>query len=81
MKKILIVAQSEFGTLVRSKAFIISIILMPIIMVGSVLLVRATKDAGDGKARRFAYVDETGVIGPSLEAAAAAWNTAAAASG
>ncbi|MEO6213266.1 MAG: ABC transporter permease, partial [Vicinamibacterales bacterium] len=73
------VAQSEFATLVRSKAFIISIILMPIIMAVSVLLVRATRDSGDGRARHFAYVDYSGVIGPSLEAAASAWNEAAAA--
>ena len=80
MKKILIVAQSEFATLARSKAFVFSVVLMPIIMGGSVLLVQATKDVGDGQPRRFAYVDATGVIGPPLEAAAAAWNAAAAAS-
>jgi ABC-2 type transport system permease protein len=79
MHKTLVVAQSEFGTLIRSKAFIISIILMPVIMIGSVMLVRATRNTGDGKPRRFAYVDYTGVMGPQLEAAAAVWNTAAAA--
>ena len=36
MRKILIVAQSEFATLVRSKAFMVSILLMPVIMVLSV---------------------------------------------
>ncbi|MEO5895195.1 MAG: ABC transporter permease [Vicinamibacterales bacterium] len=79
MHKTLVVAQSEFGTLIRSKAFIISIILMPIIMVGSALLVRATRNSGDGQPRRFAYIDRTGVMGPELEVAAAAWNTVAAA--
>ncbi|CAN5841436.1 hypothetical protein BH18ACI5_BH18ACI5_24230 [soil metagenome] len=79
MHKTLVVAQTEFGTLIRSKAFIISIILMPIIMIASVMLVRATRNTGDGRPRRFAYIDRTGVMGPQLEAAAAAWNTVAAA--
>lgn len=70
MKKTLIVAQSEFATLVRSKAFVISVILMPIVMFGSIALIRATKESGDVKDRRFAYVDQTGVVGPILEAAA-----------
>ena len=39
MKKILIVAESEFATLVRTKAFIIGIILLPVVMGGSILLV------------------------------------------
>ena len=75
MRKILIVAQSEFATLVRSKAFIISIILMPVVMVLSVVLVRATKDATDGKDRAFAFVDYTGVLGEPVKAAARAWNS------
>src|SRR5215210_6879061 len=79
MHKILIVAQSEFATLVRSKAFIVGIVLMPVIMGASILLVRATRNTGDGQPRRFGYVDYTGTIGPHLEEAAAAWNTAAAA--
>jgi hypothetical protein len=57
MNKIAIVAQSEFGTLVRSKAFIISVILMPVVMAGSIFLVRATRDSTDVKDRSFAYVD------------------------
>jgi ABC-type Na+ efflux pump permease subunit len=63
MRKALIVAQSEFITLVRTKAFLIGIILMPVMMVASILLVRATKDSTDGKDRTFALVDYTGVDG------------------
>jgi ABC-2 type transport system permease protein len=70
MNKTLVVAQSEFATLVRSKAFIISVTLMPIVMFGSIALIRATKDSADVKDRRFAYVDQTGFVGPSLQAAA-----------
>ncbi len=70
MNKILIVAQSEFATLVRSKAFIIGIILLPVVIGGSILLVRATRDAPDLRERTFAIVDHTGVLGPALAEAA-----------
>ena len=70
MHKTAIVAQSEFALLVRSKAFLISLILMPVVMGGSVLAIRLTKDTADLTDRRFAYVDHSGVIGPGLEAAA-----------
>jgi ABC-2 type transport system permease protein len=70
MTKTLIVAHSEFATLVRSKAFIISIIFMPIVMVGSIALIRATKDSGDMKDRTFAVVDRAGVVAPAIQAAA-----------
>ncbi len=74
MHKTLIVAQSEFATLVRTKAFIISIVLMPVLMGVSFLVVNRLKDAKDVRDRNFAYVDESGVIGPGLEAALAEWN-------
>jgi ABC-2 type transport system permease protein len=74
MHKILIVAQSEFATLVRSKAFIVSIVLMPVVMVLSVVLMRATKNATDGKDRTFAVVDYTGVLAEPLVAVAQVLN-------
>ncbi len=81
MKKTLIVAHSEFSTLVRSKAFIISLFLMPIVMFGSIALIRATKESGDVKDRPFAYVDRSAVIGPILQAAAGERSNAAAREG
>src|SRR3954465_12397575 len=74
MAKALIVAQSEFATLVRSKAFLASLILMPVVMGGSVMLVRATKDATDMKDRTFAVVDHTGVVAEPLKALANMYN-------
>jgi ABC-2 type transport system permease protein len=76
MNKILIVAHSEFSTLVRSKAFIISVILMPVVMGGSILLARATKDTVDVKDRAFAYIDHSGMIGPAIEQVANMTNAA-----
>jgi ABC-2 type transport system permease protein len=77
MNKIFIVAHSEFSTLVRSKAFIISVVLMPIVMGGSILLVRATKDTVDVKDRTFAYIDHSGTVGRALEQVAKITNAAA----
>ena len=68
MNKTLIVAQSEFGTLVRTKAFIISIMIMPVLIVAAILLIKATEDAEDLKERRVAYVDHSGIVGPALVA-------------
>ncbi len=75
MRKTLIVAQSEFATLVRSKAFIISVILMPVVMASSILLVRATRDTTDYKDRAFAFVDYSGVIAEPLTAVAEMYNS------
>jgi ABC-type Na+ efflux pump permease subunit len=64
MHKTFIVAQTEFATLVRTKAFILSMILMPVLMTVSFLVVDRLKDAKDVSDRRFAFVDESGVSSP-----------------
>jgi len=75
MHKAFIVAQSEFVTLVKSKAFLVGLILMPVVMGTSVMLVRATKDATDMKDRTFAIVDYTGVIAEPLKGVANLYNS------
>jgi ABC-2 type transport system permease protein len=75
MRKALIVAQSEFVTLVKSKAFLVGLILMPVVMGTSIMLVRATKDATDMKDRTFAIVDYTGVIAEPLKGVANLYNS------
>jgi ABC-2 type transport system permease protein len=70
MRKILIVAGTEFSTLVRSKAFIAGILLLPVMMALSIVLTRATKNVSDDRDRTFAVVDYTGVLAPPLVAVA-----------
>ena len=70
MNKILVVAQSEFATLVRSKAFVIGILFLPVVMIGSVMLARATRNPTDNKERSFAIVDHTGMLSNALVEAA-----------
>jgi ABC-type Na+ efflux pump permease subunit len=77
MRKALIVAQSEFTSLVRSKGFLIGLILMPVVIGGSILLVRATKDTTDLRDRTFAIVDYTGVIASPFKEVAALYNGSA----
>ncbi len=73
-RKILIVAASELGASLRSKAFIISVILMPILTGGSILIQRLTAGHRDTTERRFAVVDHTGKLYAPLAAATAARN-------
>ncbi len=70
MRKILIVAQTEFVTLIRSKAFIAGVLLLPVMMGLSLVLTRATKKVADNKDRTFAVVDYSGVVGEPLVAVA-----------
>jgi ABC-2 type transport system permease protein len=68
MRKILIVAQTEFSSLVRSKAFLAGVLLLPVMMGLSVGLTRASKKVTDDKDRTFAIVDYTGVLAAPLAA-------------
>ena len=79
--KALIVAVSEFTTLVQSKAFIVGLLMMPVFMVIAMSVQKFTKDATDVKDRPFVVVDRTGVLYGPLKAAADAWNRASAATG
>jgi ABC-2 type transport system permease protein len=59
MHKTLVIASREYQASVRSKAFIVSLVIMPVLMSGSVLMQMLFKDAG-GKAQRFfALIDRT----------------------
>src|SRR5512133_2731611 len=74
MHKSLIIASTEFLNTVRTRAFILSIVvasLLPLVMIGVQRLIDKQADTTE---RRFAVVDRTGVLGPAIESAAAAWN-------
>jgi ABC-2 type transport system permease protein len=74
MSRTITVAVSEFLTLVRTKAFIIGVILMPVFMIGAVVFQKLTEDRLDTTDRRVAIVDHTGAIVPLVKAAADALN-------
>jgi ABC-2 type transport system permease protein len=66
MHKALIVAIREYHAMVRTKAFIISILLMPILMGGAVLLQKMLEGRTDLETKTIAVLDPTGVLGERL---------------
>ena len=59
MHKILAVARREYNAAVRTKAFLISLLLMPLLMGGSALMQVLLKDQVDIQEKRFAVIDRT----------------------
>ena len=76
--KALIVAVSEFTTLVRSKGFLVGLIMMPVFMGIAFGVQKFTRNATDIKDRQFVVVDRSGRLFAPLKAAADEWNRAAA---
>jgi len=68
--KALIVAVSEFTTLTRSKAFLVGLALMPVIMAIGFGVQKFTRENVDTKDRRFVVVDRSGVLYQAIAAAA-----------
>ncbi len=71
MRKIMVIAWREFNATVRTKAFVIGIVLMPILMCGSVLVSIVTEKLEDRGSKTIAIVDRTpgGKIAPLLQTA------------
>src|SRR3954471_3938414 len=59
MRKVLVIAAREYLAVVRSKAFFISLVLLPVMMFAPSLLERATRKVQDVRDRRFAVIDRT----------------------
>jgi ABC-2 type transport system permease protein len=74
MRKVLTVAVTEFLNAVRSKTFIISVLLVPAIFAASVGIQILMSRRGDVGERRFAVIDHTGKLYPVIAAASVAWN-------
>lgn len=72
MDKTFAVARNEYLNAVRSKAFVIGVLMMPVFMTGTIVVQALTKDKLDLDDRRFAVVDPTGRILPAIEEAARA---------
>ncbi|MCH7814330.1 MAG: ABC transporter permease [Planctomycetes bacterium] len=75
MRKIFIIAVREYEAAVKTKAFIISLVVMPVMAVGTGVVQYMLKDKVDVTDRRVAIVDHTGELYPSLAEAADERNT------
>jgi ABC-2 type transport system permease protein len=69
MRKIWVIAAREYKASVRTKAFVISLIAMPILMGGSLLVQLVLKDVKDTVKKRFTIVDRTGKLYKDIDAA------------
>lgn len=69
MSKILAVARTEYAHAVRSKAFLVGILVMPIIMGGSIVMQKLLEGRVDTAERRCAVVDASGELFSALDQA------------
>jgi ABC-2 type transport system permease protein len=76
MRKVYVVAMREYLAAVRTKAFVIGLVMMPLLMTGSLAAQRLFKDFRDTADKRFAVVDRTpdGWLLPAVEAAVKGYN-------
>ena len=77
MRKTLIIAVREYIAAVRTKAFIISIIAMPVLMGGGIIAHTVLEGQVDTTDKRIAVIDRSGAIADALIAGAKARNESA----
>ena len=70
MRKILTIATREYRAMVGTKAFMISIVMMPILLLGGIFAMELTKQVAEVKTRRIAVIDSTDFAFEELVAAA-----------
>lgn len=74
MRKTWYIAVREYNAAVRSKAFIVSMVLMPVFMVGGIVVQKLLKGKVDTTDKTIAVIDHTDQLCEAIEAAANAYN-------
>jgi ABC-2 type transport system permease protein len=74
VRKVLIVAASEFTMAVRSRGFLIGLLLVPVLLGVALLMQHIIDRQADTRTRLIAVIDDTGSLVDDLERAAEAWN-------
>jgi ABC-type Na+ efflux pump permease subunit len=77
LKKIWVVATTEFASMVRTKSFIISILIVPVLTAGASSLQVFVSKRVDVRPRTIALIDRSGALYPFLETAARDYNAKA----
>ena len=67
MSKVMVVFKREYLAQVQSKTFLVTIVLMPILMGGSILVQKFVGDGVDTKDRKIAIIDRTGRLFDSIQ--------------
>ncbi len=76
MHKVLVIARREYLAAVRTKAFLITLLIIPLLMGGSIVVQTALKDTKDTKLRHYAVIDRSpgGRLFEAIRAAAEKMN-------
>lgn len=74
MNKLWVVAVREYRAAVKSKAFIVTLVAMPVLMGGAIVVQSFLKDKVDTQDQRVAIIDRSGELADTLEAAAKVYN-------
>jgi ABC-2 type transport system permease protein len=77
MRKALVIAAREYNAAVKTKAFLISLVVFPVLIGGAAAMQWMLKDQVDTSEKRFAVIDRTPHenLAAKLTAAAEDWNT------
>lgn len=70
MHKLFAIAHREFAAMVATRAFLITLVMMPVLMLGGLVLLPMVGKLGGQKTRRIVIVDGTGSLLQPIEAAA-----------
>jgi ABC-2 type transport system permease protein len=70
MRKTWVIARREYSAAVRSKAFVVSLVLLPVLMVGGAAIPKLMRGRVDVEDKRIVVADATGKIFPRLLEAA-----------
>jgi len=74
MNKIFVIAKREFRAAVRTKGFLISILLLPIFMGGGLVVFTLLENKVDLADKRIAVIDRSGLLYDRLNESADLWN-------
>ncbi len=67
LDKIYTIATTEFGSAIRTKSFLVGIMLMPIMVGASILIQLFVADQEDTKTRTFVVIDRSGELLPTIK--------------
>jgi ABC-2 type transport system permease protein len=70
MRRALLIAARDYNAAVRTKGFIIGLVLLPFLLGGGIVIIKLMEGRVDTRDRRIAVIDRTGVVAPALVEAA-----------
>jgi ABC-type Na+ efflux pump permease subunit len=74
MRKLLVIAHREYAAMVATKAFLFTLVMMPILMFGGMFLMPKLSKLSGGKTQKIVIADGTGQLFQGLQAASTARN-------